>query len=1213
LKNAQTNIDAVKREIGVTGMTIKELTSHIKEQQFILNNMDPNLPAYKLLQQEIKECGDRVAELRGKAKGVGADLASSGNVFTKFFGSMTAKLKEWGSTVAMYFSVQAIFGFFKDGISASIKMADAQKLLLMALDNNKAKYNELIKFRDKLANSTKYTKTEITEAEKFLAIQGRTTEQTKKLMQAAAELSTVTGKDLNESVKQLDGTYSGIVNKSIKRLGEEFRGLSTEQAKNGEVIDVVLKKYGGKAAEELETTGGRIAMLQKAWEGLKRTVGDVFTNSGSGYFNGAISGLTSFINLIKNNLNVVIAIGKGMVSLAAAVTSYKLVISATAIVEKIGTIAKGAYNTVITTFNNLTKSSILLSKEQQIQQLSENKLLLQAAINKIAVKDATKAAEIAMIAETDATEAATMAQRSLNAAQKANLWGLIIAIVIAAGTALWEYYSKISDTVKKQQELDNALSEANKKFGEQRFEMDELFDKLKKTNSGTEERKRLVDELNTEYGQYLPNLLTEKSSLIEINNAQELANKSLYASILLDVKKEKIKAKIVERSEQQQILDKANADLENANNTRGPGAYDLWEAAFNKQIAAKNKIIELDTDIAETDKFFNKEILRYSPEITKKLENIVDFKKEMSAKSLEELETLLANSKQMGEEARHFDKDQESALRQIIASKKKAQKEEISDFKKYSDESKKLQEEFHALADTDFTDSLSKYQKEIKAVHDKYTKLIAEEKKYIDEVSKLDPKTRKLLQPDVDQRKDNIKILEVEQNAQYDKIVLEAEQNLATEVLDIHKKLERAKMSLQEQAIQDINDKYDKMVLDASIAETTAYEAKLKALNDEVADQETKDKELEELNKQHTANLKKIQDQTDIVNAERARQTAETNKQFEEKSQKDKLELYKRYHLFDENSEIESDRKAALQDLESHKLEFKTEADYLAAKQNINADFDKKELDAKKALTTKKIEEYKRYFESASKIENELSSIVSNLKEMDLQKAGDNEEKKKAINKKYADIEMAITIAKIITDTAQAAMSSYAEGGIVGEVFAALAITAGAVEIDLAVQQRNKIKGLETGLYPDYMLTTRAQDGKQFNAKVNRYPYSQLVNEPSLLVGEQGKKGMPEAILDGLVMKDLQMNSPVIIAGLKQSIERVHGTAPGFENGFYDNMNLNRAMQPGLFSKEDIEVMKEFNATMRHVATNGVKGNWNMYDFDVQKGKYDRDKAKFSS
>ena len=46
--------------------------------------------------------------------------------------------------------------------------------------------------------------------------------------------------------------------------------------------------------------------------------------------------------------------------------------------------------------------------------------------------------------------------------------------------------------------------------------MNSLFEEIKKTNAGTEERKILVDELNRNYKDYLPNLDLEKATIQEL-------------------------------------------------------------------------------------------------------------------------------------------------------------------------------------------------------------------------------------------------------------------------------------------------------------------------------------------------------------------------------------------------------------------------------------------------------------------------------------------------------------------------------------------------------------------------------------------------------------------------------------------------------------------------------------------------------------------------
>lgn len=72
------------------------------------------------------------------------------------------------------------------------------------------------------------------------------------------------------------------------------------------------------------------------------------------------------------------------------------------------------------------------------------------------------------------------------------------------------------------------------------------------------------------------------------------------------------------------------------------------------------------------------------------------------------------------------------------------------------------------------------------------------------------------------------------------------------------------------------------------------------------------------------------------------------------------------------------------------------------------------------------------------------------------------EKEKKAIKKKYADVDLAISVAQIIANTAAAVMK--AAPNIPLQIFTGLT---GAAELALAVQQRNQIKNLWTGGYTD--------------------------------------------------------------------------------------------------------------------------------------------------
>jgi tape measure domain-containing protein len=79
---------------------------------------------------------------------------------------------------------------------------------------------------------------------------------------------------------------------------------------------------------------------------------------------------------------------------------------------------------------------------------------------------------------------------------------------------------------------------------ETRFELNAEFEVLKKGNVTAEQRATLIADINSKYSDYLPNLITEKSSIEDIAAAQEIANKRLLERIALTAKREIIEEQV---------------------------------------------------------------------------------------------------------------------------------------------------------------------------------------------------------------------------------------------------------------------------------------------------------------------------------------------------------------------------------------------------------------------------------------------------------------------------------------------------------------------------------------------------------------------------------------------------------------------------------------------------------------------------------------------
>lgn len=168
---------------------------------------------------------------------------------------------------------------------------------------------------------------------------------------------------------------------------------------------------------------------------------------------------------------------------------------------------------------------------------------------------------------------------------------------------------------------------------------------------------------------------------------------------------------------------------------------------------------------------------------------------------------------------------------------------------------------------------------------------------------------------------------------------------------------------------------------------------------------------------------------------------------------------------------------AGIQD-KSLKTEFDTEMMWIE-KLHENELLSEEEFEKAKLQT--KLKYAQQYAEQASSIANQVSNFVNSLKEYETQKAeaeyqaqltaaGDNaeqreaveaayEQKKLEIQKKYADTEMVINIAKTVAAGALAAIQAFAQlGPIGGAVAAALIAVTTAMEVATIVQQRNAIK-----------------------------------------------------------------------------------------------------------------------------------------------------------
>lgn len=170
------------------------------------------------------------------------------------------------SVGAGFFAASTLVDGFTNAIKASIEGAledeRAEKKLTFALNGSAAATQRMLRFKDQMWKNTLFTEDEIMAATSMGLALGRTEIQTKKLVETAMGLANVTGVDLNTAMMQLSATYEGNTGK-LGKLESEVKGLTEEQLRNGDAVEILNKRYGKFASEGLHTTSGELIQLKK--------------------------------------------------------------------------------------------------------------------------------------------------------------------------------------------------------------------------------------------------------------------------------------------------------------------------------------------------------------------------------------------------------------------------------------------------------------------------------------------------------------------------------------------------------------------------------------------------------------------------------------------------------------------------------------------------------------------------------------------------------------------------------------------------------------------------------------------------------------------------------------------------------------------------------------------------------------------------------------
>ena len=416
---------------------------------------------YTLLKQEAGDGSEMFEQMKKQLVGMGKDLLKNigiGVGIKEFIGQMVQVRGEFQEIET---SLEVLLGSEEKAAKLMGEVKEFAKVSPLDLKSTAAATQMMLGFNIEAEKVPRYLQA-------IGDISMGNTQRFNSLTLAFSQMS-ATGKLMGQDLNQMINagfnplqTMADKTGKSIATLKEEMsKGAITSQMVQQAFIDAT--DAGGKFYQMSEkaskTINGQISMLQDALDAMFNSLGE----QSEGVMLGAIETTTK---LVENYETV----GK---VIAGLVTVY------------------GAYKAALILNITLTRSFAVAARA-----------------------DAT-----AKGIQTIATKAATVAQHGLNAAMKANPYGLAAAALVAIGTAIWAYTTKATEAEEAQKKLNEAFSRTQVEVQGEQTNIDLLFDSLKKAEKGTDEYQKAKDLIISQYGDYLKGLIDEKNELIDLEAA----------------------------------------------------------------------------------------------------------------------------------------------------------------------------------------------------------------------------------------------------------------------------------------------------------------------------------------------------------------------------------------------------------------------------------------------------------------------------------------------------------------------------------------------------------------------------------------------------------------------------------------------------------------------------------------------------------------------
>lgn len=1088
------------RKLDVNVLSMAQLKKQSRDLHRELDNVSKALDPerYALLEGQIKKVDERMNELKVSAKSL-REIATSETALAAMSGIVFAKLAEKAGEY-----IRKMKEVITEGIEMA-ESADGVKKAFDALDDGTI-----------LNNLRKATKGTVTDLDLMKAtVQANDfripLDDLGKYLQFAQLKAQQTGQSVDYMTNSI---VTGLGRKSVMildNLGLSAAEINEQMAQTGDFMSAVasiVDKQLAAAGDNYVSSADRAQAATVRFQNAQLELGETLLplkEKWDEFYTGASVSTMELIGWIVNHR-------KALILLVTAYTTYIAT-------QKIATVwnAKHAKSTLV---------SVAAEKLHALQLGLSRK----AFLAKLIVLDLYRGR----------CNLATAATEMFNLVLKASPLGIVTTLITTAAAAFMLFGNRTDKT-------GSSVESLNKRLLSERTELNNVFNELKKTNPGTNDRIRLVEELNNKYPGLLTNYNLETASLKDIAKAQNEANTALTNRIAAEMKAQAT-ADYVQKNISIQ-MDRIEYLMSEASRQMGADAYlkfrgliekvlndsktdlsDFWNT-FGKYFSAN---LGSDTMTQFRDQFLALRIDQQTlatgvDEINRKYEPYIQSIKTTVTLTDEELKKQVESTsiiKKLEKEKEKVQNTWQEDTKENIILKNK-------EIERLDEEIKKYKELGSAKSATDAKKKADASADKIRAAAEKEQKAkVATEQAA---VKSLEALREEDLQSQQKWYNDSLAALNASQASggvskeQHQMIMLELDKQNA----DARLKIEQSYYSdAQSMALTDANTKEDivrksnQRVINAekeANAARSALQTQLNELIKSFKDQfklttvdEDYDMQLEVLKASYLARKEMAEkDKLDTTELDKAYHRAK--EQLESEHLQRLLAIRNQYGLTTQqerhNSELEQLKLARDQEL-------LTETEYEQAVQNLKRDSYKQQFDYYSDLFSGAVQALQQaeMDNVDAKYDAEIEAAKGDAAEVE-RLENEKAQKKLDIQKKYADVNFAIKASQIIADTAVSIMKALADlGPIAGPIAAALMGVTGLAQLASAKAERDKVKnmtlsGSTSGSASKVRVATGRQDGGKIDVRRTQdgklFPNSDyapdargFIDRPTVIVGE---------------------------------------------------------------------------------------------------------------